>query len=123
MTFMSPILDIGFKKLFANKEKPEIVIAFLNSILGLPEGKKITQVTLNDPNNTPDTCWDKSSIVDVSCIDQSGSMYIVEMQCAAQSDYAQRCQYYSALALVRQMKKSCHYHELKPVVFVGVMNL
>lgn len=119
---MDPTTDIAFKKLFANKEKPEILISFLNSILALPEGKRITSITLNDPNNLPETILEKHSIVDVSCTDQQQHHYIVEMQVMHQKDYAQRAQFYVAHALARQLRRSDTYDKLRPVIFVGILN-
>jgi predicted transposase/invertase (TIGR01784 family) len=122
MVFMDPTSDIAFKKLFANKEKPEILISFLNSVLALPEGQKITNLTLNDPNNLPDLVLEKHSIVDVSCTDQAGKNYIVEMQLIDQKDYAERCQFYASFGIVRQLKKGGIYKNVKPVIFVGILN-
>ncbi len=122
MVFMDPTTDIAFKKLFANKEKPEILISFLNSILELPEGKKIVTITLNDPNNLPTLASEKHSIVDVSCTDQDNKHYIVEMQVMNQKNYAQRSQYYTAYGLVRQLKRGSDYESLHHVIFVGILD-
>ena len=78
MVFMDPTTDIAFKKLFANKEKPEILISFLNSILELPEGRKIVSIILNDPDNLPILAFDKHSIVDVSCTDQAHNTILLK---------------------------------------------
>jgi predicted transposase/invertase (TIGR01784 family) len=121
MVFMDPKTDIAFKKLFSNKEKKEIVVSFLNSVLEKKEGEKIVDVTINDPNNIPESITSKFSIVDVSCTDQAGKNYIVEMQVIDQKDYAERCQYYASLGLLRQLIKGDDYNKLKPVIFVGVI--
>jgi predicted transposase/invertase (TIGR01784 family) len=121
MIFLDPTNDLVFKKLFGNSAHKNIVISFLNSILQRPEEEKIVDVVFNDPHNIPEITQAKHSIVDIRCTDQKGFHYIVEMQVIKQKDYAERCQYYSALALGRQLKAGQKYHSLVPVIFVGIL--
>ena len=122
MIFMSPISDIGFKKLFANNKRKNILISFLNSVLEREEGHKITEVEITDPNNNPEHSREKHSIVDIRCKDQSNKMYIIEMQVVEQEDFAQRTQYYTSRAIAQQLKKGDNYGKLVPVIFVGVVD-
>ncbi|MBY0353399.1 Rpn family recombination-promoting nuclease/putative transposase [Candidatus Babeliales bacterium] len=122
MLFLDPMSDIAFKKLFGDQAKQEIVISFLNSVLGCKEGEKIVSVVITDPYNTPDTKWLKTSIVDVRCVDQSGRNYIIELQVECQNDYPERSQYYAALAMARQLKIGGQYGSVMPVIFVGVLD-
>lgn len=64
----------------------------------------------------------KLSFVDVRCTDQSGCLYVVKMQMVDQKDYALRAQYYSSVALVRQLDAGESYNKLIPVIFVGILN-
>ena len=122
MIFLDPRSDIAFKKLFGNIAHKNILISFLNSILGRLEGEKIVDVIFNDPTNVAETPLSKMSIVDVRCTDQNNNQYIVEMQVTDQKDYASRAQYYSALALSRQLAASQKYDKLVPVIFVGILD-
>ena len=115
MVYLDAKSDIAFKKLFGNIAHKEILISFLNSVLEKVEGTKITDVVINDPANLPDALDAKMSIVDVRCTDQSGSQYIVEMQVVSQYEYPARAQYYSSLALSRQLSVRQPYSELVPV--------
>ncbi len=121
MVYLDAKSDIAFKKLFGNIAHKEILISFLNSVLEKVEGTKITDVVINDPANLPDALDAKMSIVDVRCTDQSGSQYIVEMQVVSQYEYPARAQYYSSLALSRQLSVRQPYSELVPVIFVGIL--
>jgi predicted transposase/invertase (TIGR01784 family) len=121
MIFLDPKSDLVFKKLFGNAAHKNILISFLNSILGRKDQDAIVDVVFTDPHNIPETYDAKHSIVDVRCIDQKGHNYIVEMQVIKQHDYAERCQYYSGLALSRQLKAGQKYHNLVPVIFVGIL--
>lgn len=121
MFFLDPMCDIAFKKLFGSQEKKEILMSFLNSVLGCKEGYRIVDVKITDPYNIPDAPWLKTSIVDVRCIDQQGKHYIIELQVESQDDYPERSQYYSSLAIARQLKKGWEYGKVMPVVFIGVL--
>jgi len=122
MIFLDPKSDIAFKKLFGDLTHKNILISFLNSVLERVEGEKIVDVTINDPNNVAETPLSKTSIVDVRCTDQCNNQYILEMQVITQQDYAARAQYYSALALSRQLASGEKYHKLVPVIFVGILD-
>ena len=122
MIFLDPKTDIAFKKLFGVAEHKNIIINFLNNVLGRAEGEKIVDVIFNDPFNLPETVELKRSIVDVRVTDQQGKNYIIEMQVLNQDDFKERCQFYSAAALARQLPKGGKYSLLMPVIFIGVVN-
>ncbi len=140
MVFLDPKTDIAFKKLFGDSAHKNVAISFLNSILDRKEGEMIVDVVMNDPYNHPETIIinsstktaeidseekqksSKSSIVDVRCTDQANRRYIVEMQVVRQKDYLERAQYYSALALGRQLKSTEPFGTLAPVIFIGVLD-
>jgi len=122
MVFLDPTSDIAFKKLFGDIAHKNILLSFLNSILEKTDWNKIVDVVINDPNNLRETKLSKLSIVDVRCTDQMGNQYIVEMQVEAEKDYAERAQYYSSLALSRQLTPKDEYEKLVPVIFIGVLN-
>ncbi len=122
MVFSDPRSDIAFKKLFGDITHKNILISFLNSVLKRSGDAQIVDIVMNDTNNVAETTQLKSSIVDVRCTDQSGSQYIIEMQIVSQRDYAARAQYYSSLALSRQLAAGEKYHKLVPVIFVGILD-
>lgn len=122
MNFLDPKSDIAFKKLFGNVAHKDIVISFLNSVLGRKKGEKIVKVTFNDTTNLPQANDSKLSIVDVRCSDEKGKNYIIEMQILKQEEYLYRCQYYSAAGVCRQIPAGGNYSLLMPVIFIGVLN-
>ncbi len=121
MSFLNPKSDIVFKKVFGSAAHTDILINFLNSILERPEGQKIVKVVITDPYNHPETINLKSSIVDIACTDQKNTHYIVEMQVLNRNDFLERCQYYSAAALARQVQKGYEYIKIDPVIFIGIV--
>src|SRR5207244_1248035 len=92
MKFLDPTTDIAFKKLFGDREKPELTISFLNSVLERKEGELITEVTINDNANIPDTLDKKISFVDINCTDQTGKRYIIEVQVVDEKNFIERSQ-------------------------------
>ena len=139
MVFLDPKTDVAFKKLFGDSAYKNVVISFLNSILNRKGKETIVDVTMNDPYNHPETVVtdatknvatdvteerksSKSSIVDIKCTDQAKNRYIIEMQVVRQSDYLERAQYYSSVALSRQLKSTEPFGKLDPVIFVGVLD-
>lgn len=122
MLFLDPKSDIAFKKLFGDSSHKNILISFLNSVLGRTGEDELIDVTFNDPNNIDETPLSKASIVDVRCTDQRNNQYIIEMQVITQHDYAARAQYYSSLALGRQLASGEKYQKLVPVIFIGILD-
>lgn len=120
MFYLDPINDIVFKKLFGTESNKDLLISFLNSILGRTEEKLITDVDFSDPYNHQQSALLKVSIVDVRCTDKAGNNYIVEMQVNPQSDYLARCHYYTACGLSLQLTRGDKYEKLLPVIFIGI---
>lgn len=120
MVFLNPQVDLVFKKLFGTPANKDLLIDFLNNILGRKEGNLIVDVVYIDPQNHLETVGQKYSIVDVRCTDQANTQYIVEMQRDNHHDFMQRVQYYGACGLSVQLPKAEKYKELLPIVFVGI---
>jgi conserved hypothetical protein (putative transposase or invertase) len=120
MLYLSPTNDLVFKKLFGTEANKDLLISFLNGILGRKGDKLITYVDFRDPYNHQPSMLLKLSIVDVRCRDKAGNTYIVEMQVNEQTDFLARCHYYAACGLSLQLKKGDEYEELLPVIFIGI---
>src|SRR5581483_9967553 len=122
LEFLNPINDLAFKKIFGNENKKYILISFLNSILRLTGQEQITEVTLLNPNQAPQLLGAKETILDVRCQDQTGAGYIVEMQVLPQEFFDKRVLYYAAKAYSQQLTLGQTYRQLKPVVFLGILD-
>lgn len=116
MPFLTATTDITFKKLFADKNKKDITIAFLSAITG----KNITNITHNESAAQPKIPWLKVSIEPIRCIDDQGISYIIDMHIADQPEYIERCQYYASLEIARQWSKTESYKKLSPVRYIGI---
>lgn len=68
---------MAFKKVFSN---PEILKDLLNSILRLPDGKKIEELHFVPQEELSPIAQGRRSIFDIKVRDQSDFWYIIEMQ-------------------------------------------
>ncbi len=114
--------DIAFRKIFGNGGKTEILISFLNAILKLEGNKKIASVTIVNPYQVPIVLGAKSTILDVKATDARGNEYIVEMQLTDKIGFAKRVVYYSAKSYAAQLNIGENYYQLKPTIFIGILN-
>ncbi len=118
--FLDPKNDFAFRRIFGTEKNKDILIHFLNDMIPFPGGAKIQTVTFLKTSQDPDTALKKQSIVDVLCVDEKGSQYIVEMQVASTKGFEKRAQYYAAKAYVNQMNSGDAYHNLKEIIFLAI---
>ncbi|WP_353270775.1 Rpn family recombination-promoting nuclease/putative transposase [Wolbachia endosymbiont (group A) of Hedychridium roseum] len=120
--FLDPRNDLCFKKIFGTEKNKNILIHFLNDILGFTEINTIQEVEFLSTIMDPEVASDKQSIVDVLCKDSHGNRYIAEMQLARDKGFEKRAQLYAAKAYSRQLDKSGNYIDLKKVFFIAISN-
>ncbi|MDG7053624.1 MAG: Rpn family recombination-promoting nuclease/putative transposase [Wolbachia endosymbiont of Alcedoecus sp.] len=120
--FLDPKLDLTFKKIFGTEKNKNILIHFLNDILGFTGVNTIQEVEFLSTIMDPEIASDKQSIVDVLCKDSYGNRYIAEMQLARDKGFEKRAQLYAAKAYSRQLDKSGNYIDLKKVFFIAISN-
>ncbi|QTP61647.1 MULTISPECIES: Rpn family recombination-promoting nuclease/putative transposase [unclassified Wolbachia] len=117
--FLDPKLDLTFKKIFGTEKNKNILIHFLNDILGFTGVNTIQDVEFLSTIMNPEIASDKQSIVDVLCKDSYGNRYIAEMQLARDKGFEKRAQLYAAKAYSRQ---SGNYIDFKKVFFIAISN-
>ena len=122
MKFLSPTVDMVFKRLFGDKKHTERTKSFLNAVLERKPGSLITDVTIEDVSNIPPLVEDKKSFVDLKCRDEKGIEYIVEMQSAKQAYFLKRATYYTSFDIVDQVNRHRDYEFITPVIFIGVLD-
>ena len=111
--------DVAFKKVFSHKE---ILEDFLNSVLRLPEGKKIEELHFVPQEEIPDLGQGKRSIFDLKVRDQSNFWYIIEMQNRPDQLFLKRVQVYAAAVHSNQLLKGDDYSGVMPVVVISIVN-
>ena len=118
--FLNPKLDLTFKKIFGTEKNKNILIQFLNDILGFTGIDTIQEVEFLSTYMDPEIASDKQSIVDVLCKDSIGNRFVIEMQLARDKGFEKRAQLYAAKAYSRQVGKGGEYIDLKTVFFIAI---
>ncbi|WP_254229368.1 Rpn family recombination-promoting nuclease/putative transposase [Wolbachia pipientis] len=118
--FLDPKNDIAFRRIFGTEKNKDILIHFLNDILGFTGKSTIKDIEFLSTIQDPDIASKKQSIVDVLCRDENGLQVIVEMQVAKTKGFEKRAQYYAAKAYSRQADKGDQYHDLKEIIFIAI---
>jgi predicted transposase/invertase (TIGR01784 family) len=115
--FLDPKNDLAFRRIFGSEKNKDILIHFINDVLGLEGSDQIQEVTFQPTIQEPEIAVKKQSAVDVLCKDANGVLIIVEMQVAPQEGFEKRAQYYAAKAYSRQLNKGklegARYKDLK----------
>ncbi|MDR2539990.1 MAG: Rpn family recombination-promoting nuclease/putative transposase [Chlamydiales bacterium] len=120
--YLDPKNDIAFKKIFGTEKNKDILIHFLNDVLGFSEEDKIINIEFCCPFQIPDNQEQKTSIVDILCEDEKGIKYIVEMQVLKHRSFEKRAQYYASKSYSSQAMVGDQYYKLKKVLFIGIAN-
>ncbi|MCX3064421.1 Rpn family recombination-promoting nuclease/putative transposase [Wolbachia endosymbiont of Drosophila pseudotakahashii] len=71
--------DVAFKKIFGTEKNKDILIHFLNDIIGFTGKNQIKDIEFLSTIQDPDIAAKKQGIVDVLCRDEDGVQVIVEM--------------------------------------------
>ena len=122
MKFADPKNDIAFKKIFGDENHKEVLISFLNAVLGFQGEQTIIDVELANPYQVPKIEALKETILDIKATNQKQEHFIVEMQKKDLGDFTKRSLYYTAKAYVNQLDAGKNYHKLKKVYFIGLLN-
>ena len=119
-TFADPKTDFAFKRIFGSEEHKDVLVAFLNDMLGLDAPHRIVTVELLPPEQRPVVSELKLSIVDVRCTDARGVTYVVEMQVLQVEGFEKRVVYNVAKAYVNQIAQGELYPDLNDVVGITI---
>ena len=118
--FLDPKNDFAFKRIFGQERNSDILIPFINDMLGFEGKDKIETISFIPPSQDPDIAYKKQSLVDVLCADQQGRRYIVEMQVARGKGFEKRAMYYAAKAYANQLDIGEKYDQLKAIIFLAI---
>ncbi len=119
-TFADPKTDFIFKRIFGSEPHKHLLIELLNVLLELEEGQLIEDLSYLSAEEKIPREEMKLSIVDVRCIDQRKTQYVVEMQLFNVAGFEERVIYNASKAFTQQLKTAEDYHKLKGVVGVTI---
>ncbi|MCK5809251.1 Rpn family recombination-promoting nuclease/putative transposase [bacterium] len=121
MKFVDPKNDIAFRKIFGDENNTTTLISFLNAILKLKGKERIKTIEILSPFQLPRIKDLKESILDVKAVDNLDREFIIEMQVENKPYMEQRVLYYTSKSYVGQIKRSEKYENLRPVIFIGIL--
>jgi len=122
MRFLNPRTDFAFKKIFGSEESRDILLSFLNAILGLQAPYRIEEVQILDPYQAPKIQGMKDTYVDVKARDEQGRWYIIEMQVLNVEGFEKRVLYNACKSYANQLDAGERYHLLTDVIAVTITN-
>jgi predicted transposase/invertase (TIGR01784 family) len=119
--YINPFTDFGFKKLFGSEFNKELLIDFLNQVLGGKE--RIQDLTYLNTENLGNTAADRKAIFDLYCINEKEEKFIIELQNVKQQYFKDRSIFYSTFPIKSQAPKGKDWdYYLKAVYTVGILN-
>ena len=111
---------MGLRPLCREKNK-DVLIDLLNVLL--PEHRRVHDLSYATTEIPGFTMANKSVRLDLRCIGEDGTKFIVEMQCYRQVNFFKRCVEYAAkLYDAGSEQGDGHEYDLAPVYFIGLLN-
>lgn len=118
--YVNPYTDFGFKMLFGTEMNKELLISFINSLLG---GKEIIRdLKFLNSEHLGTSERDRRAVFDVYCENEQGEKILIEMQKAELQFFKDRSLYYSTFPIREQGRKGEWNYELKAVYVISVLN-
>ena len=119
--YINPFTDFGFKKLFGEEFNKELLIDFLNQVLG--EREQILDLTYLNTEQPGKTETDRKAIFDLFCENEQGEKFIIELQNVKQQYFKDRSIYYATFPIQSQAQKGKDWdYYLKAVYTIGILN-
>lgn len=119
--FLNPFTDVGFKKLFGQEVNKELLIEFLNDLLG--SERYVADISFMNKENVPESLGGRVVIFDILCKDSDGAHFIVELQNQYQDYFFDRGLYYLCRTINEQGKRGPDWnYEIYPVYGIYFLN-
>ena len=118
---IDPKVDCVFKALLGAESNRDLLIHFLNAVLGADLPRPIVTVDIQNPYNEKEFLDDKLTVVDVKARDATGQMFQVEIQLLNHRDLAARILYGWADLYRGQIKEGESYRKLRPTYAIWLL--
>jgi len=118
---IDPKTDCVFKALLGAEDNRDLLIHFLNAILGADLPSPVTQVDILNPYNEREFVTDKLSIVDVKARDDHARLYQAEIQLVNHRDLPARILYTWADLYSQQLQSGQDYDTLQPTYSIWLL--
>ncbi len=120
--YINPFTDYGFKRLFGEEPNKDLLLDFLNELLGHEQGK-ITELTYLKSDKLGSSEEDRRAVFDLYCENERGEKFIVELQKTKQKFFKDRTVYYSTFPIREQAQRGSEWtFELKAVYTIAILD-
>jgi predicted transposase/invertase (TIGR01784 family) len=119
--YINPFTDFGFKKLFGTEYNKDLLIDFLNQVLG--DREQIKDLTYLNSEKLGKTQSDRKAIFDLYCENEQGDKFIIELQNVPQQYFKDRSIFYATFPIQEQAEKGHQWdYNLKAVYTISILN-
>jgi predicted transposase/invertase (TIGR01784 family) len=118
---IDPKIDCVFKALLGAEHNRNLLVHFLNAIIGTDLANPIETVDILNPYNDKEFLEDKLSIVDVKAKDGAGRLYQIEIQLLNYANLSSRILYNWADIYSQQLQSGKDYNQLRPTYSIWLL--
>ena len=118
--YINLLTDFGFHKIFGTEANKDLLIDFLNQII--KEEGLIVDIKIQPSEQWGNYKTDRKAVFDIFCKTEKGEHFIVEMQKAKQTYFADRCLFYASLPIMKQAPKGKWDFNLNRVYLVAILD-
>ena len=119
---IDPKIDCVFKALLGSEDNLNLLVHFLNAIIGSELAMPLATVDIINPYNDKEYLEDKLSIVDVKARDSSGNIYQIEIQLVNFANIKERILYNWADIYSQQLQNGEGYYQLRPTYSIWLLS-
>lgn len=119
-TYINPLTDFGFKKLFGTEPNKALLLDFLNELL--PTRHQIEDLYYSNAEQIPAVRAERKAVFDIHCKSTTGEYFIVELQRVKQEHFKDRSVYYSSFPMQAQGKVGAWNFELKAIYTICILD-
>lgn len=113
------LLDDWFKRSFGQETSKRLLQLFLEALI--PE-HHIVELSYANTEHINPVKGKRDARIDVECIDEDGTRFVVEVQVAEQFHFYERALFNSTLAILQQKEKGEEDYDFPTVYFIGIMD-
>lgn len=118
---MSPKVDFAFKLLFGDEKNKDILIAFLNAVLKMPEGE-LQGIELINTELLREFSEDRKGILDVRAKTRQGEQIDIEIQVLDTEFMPERTLFYWSKMYTGQINPGDTYDKLKKCITINIVD-
>ena len=112
----------GFNAFFGDENNKSAVMTIINELL--PKHRQVAHIDYMPTEHPgPVIGYNKDFRYDFECRDESGAVFIVELQKYYETGWFNRCVSYASRAYDKQNKKGEDYADIPPVYLIGLMGV